>query len=120
MINAQNIYITNLKDMYAFIFDGSKFITVNKDDVLKELINNHFDNIECLLEEYRDKLVPYTVLVLEKFIKMMNDDDIKFMDQEHKKLYHDYKISDLKLLIYNSKDKKANIVICNNNESIVE
>ena len=71
MINAQNIYITNLKDMYAFIFDGSKFITVNKDDVLKELINNHFDNIECLLEEYRDKLDPYTVLVLEKFIKMM-------------------------------------------------
>ena len=45
------------------------------------------------------------------------------MDQEHKKLYHDYtnyKMSDLKLLIYNSKDKKANIVICNNNESIVE
>ena len=37
--------------MYAFIFDGSKFITVNKDDVLKELINNHFDNIEYLLKE---------------------------------------------------------------------
>jgi len=41
----KNIYITNLKDKYAYIFDGNKFIAVLKSDILEEIVDNHIENI---------------------------------------------------------------------------
>jgi DNA-directed RNA polymerase subunit RPC12/RpoP len=36
-----NIFITNLKDDLAYIYDGTKFTTVTKNDVIMELIENY-------------------------------------------------------------------------------
>ena len=66
---------SNLKDQYAYTFDGSKFIAVLKNDVLGELVDNHFENIELSVEEYKDKLNSKTIEVLDKFIEKINDDD---------------------------------------------
>ena len=109
----KNIYITNLKDQYAYIYNGTKFIAVLKSDMLEELVDNHFENIEYSADEYKEKLQPKTIEVLEKFIDKMNNDDEEFMDNDHKKLYPNYKsynINRIKLLIYNMSDKKTNIV----------
>ena len=109
----KNIYITNLKDQYAYIYNGIKFIAVLKSDILEELVDNHFENIEYSADEYKEKLQPKTIEVLEKFIDKMNNDDKEFMDNEHNKLYPNYKsynINRIKLLIYNMSDKKTNIV----------
>ena len=48
----KNIYITNLKDQYAYTFDGYKFIAGLKQDILGELVDNHIENIEMSIEEY--------------------------------------------------------------------
>lgn len=113
----KNMYITNLKDPYAYIFDGTHFIAIPKDDLLEELINNHFENIECSLDDYIEKLDAKTVIVVKKFISMMNSDEITFMDKQHKKIYPDFKTFNkkhVKLMIYNKTDKKAHILIYNN------
>jgi hypothetical protein len=87
----KNIYITNLKDQYAYIYNGTKFIAVLKSDILGELVDNHIENIEYSIEEYKDKLQPKTVEVLDKFIEKMNNDDDEFIDKEHHKIYPNYK-----------------------------
>jgi hypothetical protein len=46
-----NIFITNMKDTIAYIFDGIKFIITSKDDVINNLYNSHLENIEQFLEE---------------------------------------------------------------------
>jgi hypothetical protein len=109
----KNIYITNLKDQYAYIFDGSKFIAVLKTDVLNELVDNHFENIELSVEEYKDKLNSKTIDVLDKFIEKINDEDEEFTDMEHNKTYPSYKnfkVNQIKLMIYNESENRSNIV----------
>jgi len=114
----KNIYITNLKDQYAYIYDGNKFIAVLKSDILEELVDNHFENIELSVDEYKEKLQPKTIDVLDKFIDKMNNDD-EFVDNEHKKTYPNFKsynINKIKLMIYNNTDKKIVNIICEKNE----
>ena len=114
------LYITNLKDQYAYIFDGNKFIAV-----LEELVDNHIDNIEYSADEYKEKLQPKTIEVLDKcsfaVIDKINDMDEEFTDKEHNKIYSNYKkfkVNQIKLMIYNESDNRPNVVnvICGMNE----
>jgi hypothetical protein len=109
----KNIYITNLKDQYAYIYDGTKFIAGLKSDILGELVDNHIENIEYSVEEYKNKLQPKTIDVLDKFLEKINDDETVFTDKEHKKTYPNYKnfkINQIKLMIYNQMDHNTNVV----------
>ena len=117
----KNIYITNLKDQYAYTYDGSKFIAVLKSDILEELIDNHIENIEYSAEEYKEKLNQKTIEVLDKFIDKINNEEDIFIDKQHEKSYPNFKsynINKIKLMIYNLSDKKTNIVnvICSKNK----
>jgi hypothetical protein len=117
----KNIYITNLKDQYAYIYNGNKFIAVLKSDILEELVDNHIDNIEYSAEEYKEKLQKKTIEILDKFIEKMNNEEDEFVDKQHKKSYPNFKsynINQIKLMIYNMSDKKTNVVnvICSKNE----
>ena len=109
----KNIYITNLKNQYAYIFDGNKFIAVLKSDILEELVDNHIENIEYSIEEYKDKLPTNTIDVLDKFIDKINDMDEEFTDTDHNKIYPNYKkfkVNQIKLMIYNESENRPNIV----------
>ena len=117
----KNIYITNLKDQYAYTYDGNKFIAVLKSDILEELVDNHFENIEYSADEYKEKLGKNTIDVLDKFIEKMNNDDDEFIDNEHKKIYpnfRNYHINQIRMMIYNMSDNKTKVVnvICSKNE----
>ena len=120
----KNIYITNLKDDYAYTYDGNKFSVGLKSCVLAELVDNHIENIEYSAEEYKQKLQPKTIEVLEKFIDKMNNDDEIFIDRGQQKSYPNFKsynINQIKMMIYNMSDKKTNVVnvICKKNELCV-
>ena len=117
----KNIYITNLKDQYAYIYDGNRFIAVLKSDILEELVDNHIENIEYSADEYKEKLNDKTIEVLDKFIDKMNNEEDDFIDKQHKKSYPNFKsynINQIKLMIYNMSDKRTNVVnvICSKNE----
>jgi hypothetical protein len=102
----KNIYITNLKDQYAYIFDGNKFSAGLKSDVLSELVDNHFEHIEYSAEEYKHKLQPRTIEILDKFIDKMSNEDQSFTDKEHKIKYPNFKqfkVNMIKVMIYNEK-----------------
>jgi hypothetical protein len=104
-----NIFITNMKDDLAYVFDGKQFISVRKNEMLTELIDTHVKEINFSLEKNKNKLNEKYVTRLEKFLDMLNDDDTKFTDQDNHRIYPSYKaykINSIKLLIYNESDKK--------------
>ena len=100
----RNIYITNLRDNIAHIYNGDKFEAVSKHSILNELINNHLENIEISYEDYKEKLPEKTCDVLEKFIKKIQDEDSEMIDEDNNrkfKNYREFKINEIKLMIYN-------------------
>ena len=103
-----NIYITNMKDTLAYIFDGTQFISVRKNDILDELIDNHRDQIENSFEEFKSKLSDVRIRRLETFLDLINNDGEKYIDG-HNRIYKNYKVykmEDIKMLLYNLSDAK--------------
>ena len=104
-----NVFITNLKDDIAYIFNGKQFISIRKNEMLNDLIDIHVNEINLSLEKNKNKLNEKYVIRLEKFLDMLNDDDTKFTDQDNQRIYTSYKaykINSIKLFIYNESDKK--------------
>jgi hypothetical protein len=104
-----NIFITNMKDDLAYIFNGKQFISVRKNEMIHELIDIHTKEINLSLEKNKNKLNEKYVIRLEKFLDMLNDDDTQFTDNDNERIYPSYKAyktNSLKLLIYNESDKK--------------
>ena len=104
-----NIFITNMKDDLAYIFNGKQFISVRKNEMIHELIDIHTKEINLSLEKNKNKLNEKYVNRLEKFLDMLNDDETQFTDNDNERIYPSYKAyktNSIKLLIYNESDKK--------------
>jgi uncharacterized C2H2 Zn-finger protein len=72
-----NVYISNMKSQYAYVYDGKKWILKNKN----ELIDDIYDN-KCiiLLEKYDDLkniLNDQTIRIFEHFKTKYDTDDMK-------------------------------------------
>ena len=109
----KNIFITNLKDDYAYVYDGDKFIAAYKTEILNDIIENHSYNIETSMEEYKDKITSKTYDVLQKFIDMLNDETTEFYAETQNKKYNnykEYKKDMIKLLIYNNTYMDSNLI----------
>jgi hypothetical protein len=96
----KNIFITNMKDNLAYIFNGNKFEVQSKDDILSDLLNNHLGNIECFIDDNNIQ-ENYNNKNLFKFIREINGEDIKHDMPNYKK----YKLDKIKQFIYNHSDK---------------
>jgi hypothetical protein len=115
-----NVFITNMRDDIGYIFNGKEFISVKKNEMINELIDSHIKEINLSLEKHKNNLNDKYVNRLEKFLDMLNDEDTKFTDQNNQRTfssYKAYKMNSIKLLIYNSSDKKKldelqNIELC--------
>lgn len=104
-----NIYITNMKDDIAYIFNGKKFISVRKNDMLTQLIDMHIDEINILFEKNKCKLRDKYVDRIEQFLNDLNNSYTKYIDESNQRTYPNYKaykINAIKLLIYNESDAK--------------
>ena len=101
--NFQNVYITNLQSTFAYKFDEkvNKFIAVNKNELLNDLVDSRMYDIEKFYEEVCPELEPKRAEQIKKFIDRMGneEDELKGIKKE-----------EIKLILYNNKDKiKANV-----------
>ena len=104
-----NVFITNMKDDIAYVFNGKQFISVRKNEMLNDLIDVHVNEINLSLEKNKNKINEYYVNKIEEFLNKLNDDTTKFTDYNNNRTYNNYKaykINSIKLLIYNESDKK--------------
>jgi hypothetical protein len=112
-----NIAITNMKDNIAYTYNGNKFICVNKDELIDELIDIHKDQIEISYESYKNKLRDFTQKRLEAFLNDINNESEIYKDKFNKFHVHfkAYKMHDIKMLIYNLSDYKKLEILKNIN-----
>jgi hypothetical protein len=110
----KNILVTNIKDNYMYKFDDSKgqFILSTKDEIINSLIDNRIYELETIYDDFllKDKLDEKTKNIIEELINKINYSESKYVDSnghEHHN-YKQYKISEIKLILYNNKDKITN------------
>lgn len=109
----KNIIVTNIKDNYIYKYDESKgmFVLSNKNDVLHTLVDYRLDDLEVIYHEFIDKnkIDEKTKNCIEKFINRINTDDKYFhADGEEYDSYKQYKINEIKMLLFNNQDKITN------------
>ena len=117
----RNIYITNLRDNIAYVYNGNKFEAVQKHSIINQLIDQHMNNIEVSLEDYKDKLPERTVEILDKLIEKLQDDHTSMVDEENNKEFKNYrmfKINEVKLMIYNETGNNTEVIKLKYNNSI--
>jgi len=110
----KNIIITNMKDKYMYKYDEKvgHFILSTKTEVLNSLIDYRLGDLEIIYNDLleKNKLDNKTKEAIEKFINKINYGTDKHTDYdgiEHKN-YKQYKINEIKILLFNNKDKITN------------
>jgi hypothetical protein len=100
----KNILITNTQNTLAYKFDNKKkkFITVNKNDLLDDIIDERMCDLSSFYDELENDLDEKTKEIIE-IVKEKIDSD---------PAYKELKKKDIKLIIYNNR-KKVNKDITN-------
>jgi hypothetical protein len=110
----KNIIVTNMKDNYMYKYDDKvgHFVLSTKTDVLNSLIDYRLDDLETIYHDLleNNKLDVATKDIIEKFINKINYVDTKYTDYEGKEHenYKQYKINEIKVLLFNNQDKITN------------
>ena len=103
-----------MKDNYMYKYDDKKghFVLSNKKEVLSSLIDVRVYDLQVIYNDLLslNKLDESTKNIIEKFINDIRFSNTKFKDIDG--IQHDnfkeYKISEIKMLLFNNQDKITN------------
>ena len=107
----KNIIITNMNNNYMYKYDDNlgHFVLSTKLDILNSLIDYRIYDLEIIYNDLleRNKLDENTKNIIEKFINKINHIDTKYTDYDGKEHdnYKQYKINEIKVLLFNNQDK---------------
>ena len=91
-----NIYISNLKNNYATLFNGTKWMITDRDTAIIDLIDNNERLVEEKLEEWEETGNVNYAAAMEKFGRYMNRKEDDFVLNRLK--------SEIKLVLFNNRD----------------
>lgn len=97
----KNVYITNLQSSFGYKFDekNNKFIAVNKNELLNDILESRMYDIESFYEDMQYKMDPIRADQIKLFIdRMTNEEDI----------LKNLKKEEIKLILYNNREKIIN------------
>ena len=112
----KNVIITNMKDNYMYKYDDKKgiFVLSNKADVLRMLLEYRLGDLEIIYNELleNNKIDERTKSCIEKFINQINFDNEKIKTEDGKTYdnFRQFKINEIKVLLFNNTDKIMNDV----------
>ena len=88
-----NVYISNIKDKYAMMFDGKNWTLTIKEDLINKIYEDKKIYIEENLDDFLDSLATTRKRALERWLDTDDDDDrIKEIKEQ------------IKLLLYNNRN----------------
>jgi hypothetical protein len=92
----KNVYITNLQSNFAYKYDDkvNKFIAVNKNDLLNDLIDCRIYDIQMFYEELESKMEDNKSKQVKKFLDRITEEP----------LFKNLKKEEIKLILYNNKE----------------
>ena len=87
-----NVMTTNMRDNKISIYDGEKYVLVEKQDILEQLYDTKSEIIEMKFDEIKDDLPDKVIKKISRFIRDKDDD-------KHKTLI----LKDIDLMTYNNR-----------------
>ena len=97
-----NIYISNLKNGYIMIYDGDKWTTLNREDVIDNLINDK----QCLIEERIENWIEngqrYPI-IMKKFER--------YLEKKENNVVLDKIKQEIRLMLFNNRNMVKNKLI---------
>ena len=69
-----NVYISNMRDPYAMIFDGCNWTLTNKFEIIDDLYEKNKGHLTSKFEDFYDALPEYTKIMFQKFLDQEDDD----------------------------------------------
>ena len=97
-----NVFISNLKNGYIMVYDGNKWDTLNRDDTIKDMIEDKQNIIEEKIEVWITKGKQYPEL-MKKFKRYLNK-------KENNEVLNRIK-EEVKLMLYNNRNVIENCEI---------
>ena len=101
-----NVFITNMRDNLAHVYDGTTIKAMPKGEVINELIDMHTAELTIALEKQKTKLKDYDAQKVEELLKKL-ETNTKFIDENENKTYANhktYKTEQIKIMVYNETD----------------
>lgn len=92
-----NVYITNMKDKYAMMYDGDKWTLTMKESLIDKIYEHKRNYIEANIDDYLNSLRQSDIRSLNRWLDT-EDDDFKIKLIKEK----------IKLLLYNHRDIPIN------------
>ena len=96
----KNIYITNIHDNLAYVYNGKKFEATNKMNALSELMRTHIDNIDEYISNEDNEISEYKMKHINKLIERVN------IELNSDTIKHLREVNRIKEFIYNNSNKK--------------
>jgi hypothetical protein len=90
----QSVYISNIKDKYAMMYDGNNWTLTMKEDLINKIYNDKKTYIEENLEDFADSLTESRKKALARWLEINDDDDNKIKEIKN----------EIKLLLYNKRE----------------
>jgi hypothetical protein len=110
----KNVILTNMKDNYMYKYDDTKgcFVLGTKSEIMNSLVDGKLFDLDVIYNDLleKNKIDERTKNCIEDFVNRIHNNDEKFTDIEGKlhEDYKHYKISEIKLLLFNNQDKITN------------
>ena len=110
----KNVILTNMKDNYMYKYDDTKscFVLGTKSEIMNTLVDGKLFDLDIIYNDLleKNKIDEKTKKCIEDFVNRIHNNDEKFTDIEGKQHedYKHYKISEIKLLLFNNQDKITN------------
>ena len=110
----KNVILTNMKDNYMYKYDDTKscFVLGTKSEIMNTLVDGKLFDLDIIYNDLleKNKIDEKTKNCIEDFVNRIHNNDEKFTDIEGKQHedYKHYKISEIKLLLFNNQDKITN------------
>jgi hypothetical protein len=107
----KNVILTNMKDNYMYKYDDKKgcFVLGTKSEIMNTLVDGKLFDLDVIYNDLleKNKIDEKTKNCIEDFVNRIQNNDEKFTDIEGKdhENYKHYKISEIKLLLFNNQDK---------------
>ena len=95
-----NVYISNMNQKYAMVYNGRDWILRDKNDIIDNLYENKYDFLEEKFEDIYNKLSKSQQESFKRFIKIQENAET---DKESLKIIKKIK-QELKFLLYNKKN----------------
>ena len=110
----KNVILTNMKDNYMYKYDDTKgcFVLGTKSEIMHSLVDGKLYDLDVIYNDLleKNKIDEKTKNCIEDFVNRIHNNDEKFTDidgKDHEDYKH-YKISEIKLLLFNNQDKITN------------